>query len=58
MFSVALSFASPRLGVTQHSTLGARTFLPGREARSDRLDYSRPPAKAGGRAFEHSKVES
>jgi hypothetical protein len=48
LFSVALSFESPRLVVDQHLALGARTFLGGRPLRAVRRDH--PPVSGGERA--------
>jgi hypothetical protein len=47
LFSVALSFESPRLAVSQHHALGARTFLGGRPLRGVRRDH--PPSSGGKR---------
>jgi hypothetical protein len=49
LFSVALSFESPRLVVDQHLALGARTFLGGRPLRAVRRDH--PPARPNVPAF-------
>src|SRR5712672_1551377 len=49
LFSVALSIASRRPGVTWQSALGARTFLESRRTRDHRTprpEYSRRPARA------------
>ena len=41
VFSVALSLGSPSLAVSQHTALGVRTFLPGRDVdRGDHPTYS------------------
>ena len=41
VFSVALSLRSPSLAVSQHTALGVRTFLPGRdEGRGDHPTHS------------------
>jgi hypothetical protein len=51
LFSVALSFESPRLAVSQHRALGARTFLAGRSLRIRRRDH---PPSSGGKQKQYS----
>jgi hypothetical protein len=55
LLSVALSFESPRLAVSQHLALGARTFLAARPFRGDQRDH---PPRSGGTAEYRSRARA